>query len=223
MATVSVASIIARAQAAADMYDDFISESTWVAWVNAEHKKLWIRLARSGYPINIQDESISANGSAEYNITEPVAIVGVLGVNSSGAYYRIPVKHPFEQKYVGALKTGTPKECYIRHANSSGQIQVRFYPAPTEGTFFVQVIPKPDDLTVSDNIRLPNGWEERIVLGIARRALGKEETTNPAIEREIAEIDNTIDNNIHSYHLVENPTVRDISEMDPVYTNWYYV
>lgn len=208
MPAVSYTEIIDRAKAAADMSDGFPSNTTWMYWLNAELKKLWVELIRSGYPPEVSYESITADGSSQYDIDEPSAVIAVYGLRNSGSvgrYFRIPVKHVWQQ-----IKTSTnsyPYECYIvPNHTTEGKIGIRFQPNPTSGTYFVVSIPQPKKIvtgtpgpTESNSVYLPFGWEERIVLGMARRALAKEETVNPMIEKEINEVDDQINAHIHDY------------------------
>ena len=233
MATVNVSELITRAQQAADMEDDFISQSTWLYWANVEYKKLWTRIARMGYPVQYLEESINWTGALQYNITEPTAIVGVFGFTSTGQRYRIPVKHPADLKYSGNARKGVPVECHIKSEALTNGIIIQFWPVPQSGSCVVGLIEKPKKLVLSAPIsdesitlNFPMGWEERIVLGMARRALGKEETTNPAIEREINEMDEVIDNHCSSYLLSEQPTVKDMNELDAGmvrFGDWFFV
>lgn len=229
---VPVSELITRAQQAADMEDDFISQDTWVAWANAENRELYNRIARSGYPINVVSESITATGATEYNITEPAAVIGIKGLSSSYKFYRIPIKHPSQAKTIGNVRVGTPTEAYVNcfPGEDPGSIQITFYPNPASGTYLVDTIGRPSTLAISgdpdeENVAYPVGLEERIVLGMARRALGKEETTNPAIERMIFEADKNVDNFVHSYLMAESPTVRDMNELErtPPFTEWIWV
>lgn len=229
---VPVSELITRAQQAADMEDDFISQDTWLAWANAENRELYNRISRSGYPINVIGETITATGATEYSISEPAAVIGIKGISSSYKFYRIPIKHPSQAKTIGNVKVGNPIEAYINcfPSEDPGTIQITFYPNPQSGTFIVDTIMKPPTLLLDgdpdeENVAYPVGLEERIVLGMARRALGKEETTNPAIERMIFEADKNVDNFVHSYLMAESPTVRDMNELDniPDYTKWLWI
>ena len=235
MASVTVAEIIARAQQAADMEDDFISQTTWLYWANIEYKKLYTRLARSGYPVSYTDESITITGAAQYNKPEQFAIVGMRGVTTSGRYFHVPIVHPMNA--VGLSGTyGIPTQCTITHdpLNVGNEVVIRFWPIPTSGTYLMGLIVKPKNLIIGtpagDNtnvVTLPNGWEERIVLGMARRALGKEETINPAVEAEIRDMDLTIEDNVRSYLLRDQPTVHDMNSPSlgqlPPYGDWYFL
>jgi len=238
MASVNVSEIITRAQQAADMDDDFISQSTWLYWANVEYKKLWNRMARSGYPWAVVETSITITGALQYNTSEPVAIVGFRGATTTGKYFRIPIVHPANLTGANITITGVPKMVAVTHdpTNLGNELVIRFWPTPTsstQGGITMLAIDKPKKLVLTapggdeaTNVRLPNGFEERIVLGMARRALGKEETINPAIEAEIRDVDTFIDNSISSYLLRDQPTVHDVNEpthgLLPPYTDWFY-
>lgn len=234
MATVNVSELITRAQQAADMEDDFISQSTWLYWANVEYKKLWTKIARMGYPIQYVETAVTWTGALQYTTSEPTAIVGIFGLTTTGRRYRIPIKHPADNKYSGSYRQGTPSECHIKSEALNNQIIITFWPVPQSGSCYIGVIEKPKKLVLSapgadesTTLNFPMGWEERIVLGMARRALGKEETTNPAIEREIAETDNMIENSCSSYLLSEQPTVKDMNELETGNTylpgDWYFI
>lgn len=238
MGSVDVSELITRAQQAADMEDDFISQSTWLYWANVEHKKLWIKLARSGFPIGYNETPITITGALQYNTDESLAIIGMRGITRSGRYFRVPIVHPINMTGINSTVTGRAQQCMISHdpGNVGNEIVIRFWPTPQPNTDFytLATIVYPKTLVLdtpsgdeSDTVNFPNGWEERIVLGMARRALGKEETINPAIEAEIREVDNDIENSVRSYLLVDNATVHDVNEPTPgtlpPYTDWLYL
>jgi len=238
MASTSYTELIDRAKVAADMSDGFPSTAGWLYFLNAEYRKLWVRLIRSGYPPTISYESITTLrvttfGGTQYSLTEPSAIIAVYGYRQMGEttqYYRIPIKRIWEQNKVRA---GTyPRECYVGSDFANGNMYIRFFPDPPTGqTFFVVSIPKPDKVVStipvageSNNVELPFGWEERIVYGMAQRALAKEETVNPAIERELAAVDEQIDTHISDYILQQSNTAVNVNDFPDVsYLEWYYV
>lgn len=87
-------------------------------------------------------------------------------------------------------------------------------------------------LARATQVTYPMGWEERIVLGMARRALIKEESETRAIDSEIALWESRIEESAWSRVLSESPTVRN-SDMTnyawtdrysvPPYTYWFFV
>ena len=227
--------MIDRAKSAADMHDGFPSITTWLYFLNAEFNKLWVKLIRSGYPPSVTYTSITATGAASYSITEPSAVIAVYGISTSAPatqYYNIPVKRGWEQTF---LRTSTyPKECYISSDITAGTLVVKFSPSPSSGTFYVVNVPKPPKIVSttpasgqSNSVNLPFGWEERIVLGMAQRALAKEETINPAIENELQAVDEQIDTHVMDYILQQSNTAHasgDFPDSRSVnYLSWFYV
>src|SRR5574338_165094 len=238
MSTVAVSEIIARAQQAADIEDDFISQATWLYWANIEYKKLWTRLARSGYPWNAIDTPIAPTGALQYNTSEPVAILGFRWLNTRGYFRRIEIINPLNMPSQTTLNTGTPEKVSITHdpSNTGNEIVIRPWPVPVagSGSLIMTSIDKPKNLVLTapsgnnDNVvRLPNGFEEIIVLNMARRALGKEETTSPALENEAREVKLFIEDSIRSYLLTDQPTVHDVNDPTydrlPPYTSWWFL
>lgn len=242
MASTLYTELIDRAKVAADMSDGFPSTAGWLYFLNAEYRKLWVRLIRSGYPPSVSYESIptvqvTTFGGTSYSLVEPSAIIAVYGYRQMGEttqYYRIPIKRIWEQNKV---RSGTyPRECYIGSNFSTGQMYIRFFPDPPTGqTFFVVSVPKPNKIvsgvpnntppnSESNSVDLPFGWEERVVLGMAQRALAKEETVNPAIEREISAVDEQIDTHVSDYILQQSNTAVNVNDFPDVsYLEWYYV
>lgn len=230
MASVFVSEIIDRAKAAADMEEDdegFVSPTQWLGFINAEYRQLYTRVARGGYPLFSTDEAIVTNGSAQYDIDEPAAVIYVKGIRTDGTFYRVPIKSVLEEKAQGNAVVGIPRECYILR-NTGGEISIRFFPNPSSGNFLVGIIPAPDTLDASSSIEVfPIGWEERIVQGAARRAVGKEATISTVISETIRETDNFIDNGVFSYLLRESPCVSDVDEISTSpntfnYSEWMF-
>lgn len=233
MATTAYTEMIDRAKQAADMHDGFPSTATWLYFLNAELNKLWVRLIRSGYPPTVTYTAVTATGATSYTITEPSAVIAVYGTKTSGAntqYFNIPVKRVWQQTRIRA--STYPYEVYLSSAIDTGLLNIKFFPNPPSGTFYVVNVPKPLKVIsgtpvagVSGNsVILPFGWEERIVLGMAQRALAKEETTNPAIEREISAVDEQIDTHIMDYILQQSNTTTAESDFPTAnYLEWYYV
>jgi hypothetical protein len=232
MAATLYTELIKRAKAASDMHDGFPSAADWLYYLNAEYRKLWVRLIRSGYPPEVAYESIATTGASQYEITEPSAVIAVYGARQTGStlqYYRIPIKRVWEQSKI--REGAYPKECYIFSDFANGKLVVRFFPNPTSGTFFVVSVPKPKTVVSgtpgfdeSNSVTLPFGWEERIVYGMAQRALTKEETVNPGIERELSAVDEQIDTHVSDYILQQSNTAVNVDDF-PVasYLEWYYV
>lgn len=209
MATVTVTEIIARAAAAADMEDNFVTATQWLYWCNVENRALAVKLARLGIPYKENDESISCTGASQYSITEPLAVLGVYYVESDASYRRLKMTNSVQQQGAPNRLVGSPESFHVLR-NTGNQITFRFYPNPASGTILVKVIDQPAALTSGSSVSYPLNWEERIVLGMAQRALAKEETYNPMISAQIKEIDDHIEESGYNYMAADAPVIRNV-------------
>ncbi len=225
MPTVAVSELIERAKIAADMENsNFVSSSGWLYFVNSEYKNLYTRVARMGWPLKTTNIIVTSTGAYSYSIAEPAAIISVRRVGTDGSLTRVPIKSEISLKHNTPL-TGMPREVIISKG-AADTIVLKFNPNPAIGTVFhVNTVAVPTQLIsgigAGTTISLPLGWEERIVLGMARKALGKEETTNSVIERDIIEMDNVIENSAYSFLLAESGTVTDMNEISQ--TDWFWI
>jgi len=231
MASTLYTEMIDRAKSAADMHDGFPSTTTWLYFLNAELRKLWVKIVRGGYPITVNQESITSTGASQYDITEPFAVLSVVEIIGD-RYYNVPIKPVWSTHRV---TTGQhAKEVYVFPNVATGELSFRFYPTPPAGNvFLVNIIDKPKKIVSgtpsaneSNSVQLPFGWEERVVLGMAQRALAAEETVNPAIEREISAIEEQIDTHVHDYIMRQANTVENMNDAPYVYSDyrgWFYL
>jgi hypothetical protein len=222
-----VSELISRAVAAADMTDDFVSEAQWLYWANFANKKLAVKVAQLGVPYNQYDEVITLNGSFEYSVAEPLAIVGFYFVQSDGRFRKIKVTHNSQRINYSTSNSGEPTECQIR--KSGANIFVTFYPVPTTGSVVMRAIEYPDTLVYSnpspsesDSVNYPLGWEEFIVLHMAKAALAKEETIHPLIESQIKDCDNFIEASSSNYLMTDLPKILDTTLTNFEYSDWIW-
>jgi hypothetical protein len=232
MAATLYSELIDRAKGAADMHDSFPDGPNWMYFLNAEYRKLWVKIVRAGFPITVNRVIVTSTGATSYTIPEPSAVLGIFELYNSNSYYKIPIR-PMWSQY--AISTGThPKAVYVSPNVAAGTLTLNFYPTPASGAIFhVIVIDKPKKIVSgtpaageSNSVDLPFGWEERVSLGMAKRALTAEETVNGALLQEIAETDEQIDFHIHDYILRQANTVenmRDLPSQYSDYREWYYV
>lgn len=231
MATVNVSELVERAAIAADMHDNFVDNPAWLYWANIEYKQLLVRLVRSGFPWNITNVAIVTDGTQTFSISEPLAVLGVYEQLTDGTQRR--VKYKSHVNKIGVSQTtGAADEFTLNYSPTTNELLVTFYPAPPSGTnYSVHTIPYPSKLVLSSpgagettSINLPLNWDERIVLGMARRALAREETSSSTLESLIRDIDNHIDNAVYDYLLVQNNTVHsveDVSDTNTGFIFWY--
>ncbi len=225
---VMVSELISRAVAAADMTDDFVSQAQWLYWANVADKKLAVKVAQLGVPYNQYDEVITLNGSFEYTVAEPLAVVGFYFVQSDGRLRKLKTVHNSQRvNYTTTSANGDPTECKVRR--SGANILVTFYPVPTSGSVVMRAIEYPDKLVYSapaagesDSVNYPLGWEEYIVLQMAKSALAKEETIHPLIESSIKECDMFISESASNYLLTDLPKILDTSQNNFEYADWFW-
>lgn len=240
MPTTLVSDLVDRAKAAADMRDDFVTPTQWLYWASQERLALDLFLARSGWTLPLSNFDITITGSEAgkfpVNPTGGVmAIVCVYQYDTSGR-----IKMLEHQDAVSFLKrkpgyTGSPSG----HANYYRVIQgydngtsidndmltLNMYPEPSAGeTYRVVFLPHPKKLVLSSpgtweesSVSYPMGWEERIVLGMARRALIKEESDTRAIDSEIGMWDSRIEEACWDRVISSSPSVRNV---DQVHYSW---
>lgn len=187
-----LSTIIARAKARSDMEgSSFVDDGEWAAWANSEYKQLYDFIAQ--HPENrlylTSFESQLVAGQADYTVTPTTGnpIYRISGVDiklSDGGYYPMTVsgwndrqentsvyrhaaRHRYAYQLMGRATTGAPI--------------VRINPTPySADTFRVWYTPVAGDIS-DDNIIELFGWDEYIILGMAIRALTKEESDTSAL------------------------------------------
>lgn len=204
--------LIQRAAAYADMQDDFVKPKQWLQSANYWHKRLSVKIARLGYPINQVDVSITLNGSVDYSVPEPLAFVALFFVRSDGSYKKLERLNPVQRRTSNPPTTGDPKYFHIRRVGNN--CIFNFYPNPTSGTVVAATVPHPDTLTLASSVSYPLGFEEFIVVNMAIFALGKEETINPRLEATLQEVTAHIEDSVTSYMLSDGARIRDVNKDD---------
>lgn len=226
MPSIPLTEVITRAALAADMHDNFATDA-WVYWANVEDKALRVRLAQCAFPMEHAEvqialsSSLTADGITNYQVPEPLAITAVKWLNSDNSFKRL-THVPFPDRQWRLAPTGMePDEFSVyTHQNLPNIIAIEFNPRPESGTVVVETVPLPKKLSLtpaageSSVLNYPLGFEERIVLGMAQRALAKEETVNAALERQIEKIDEHI-NNACFRRLMADAAVRKVDVATP--------
>ena len=177
-----------------------------------------MRLASLSYPTDFQTVTITLDGSSEYNVTAPLAVCAVHYVLTDGSLRRLEHEPLFDREFE-TPPDGFPTKfsVYINQDTTVDEITFRFNRIATSGTILVDVVPYPKTLVAetpaageASEVHYPLGFEERIVLGMARRALAREETVNPAIESQINDADEHINNAAYRRLLGDNARVRKV-------------
>lgn len=229
MPTFSIQSLVDRAAAISDMHDGFIKPADWLAWYNTERVALQIFMARFGSVMqDLQFDTVTA--SEDTIITgEFLAVVGVWELISNGAYRPVRIVD-FPKAFLQAGNPGPttgPAQIVSIEDNSDdpgtlidGGTHFRFFPTDPTGTYVIVTCKTPALAVSLDNnqvTRLPSGLEERIVLGMARRALIKEESDVADVSRLIKDQDAFVEAYVWGRSLAMSPSVRNV---DSVQRGW---
>jgi hypothetical protein len=193
VATFTIQKLIDRAMTAADMHDDFVLPAQWLEWVNVERDYLEQFIAQAGYVLAETVVSVTADGSASYTISpEPLAVLAVYE-EVEGRYRRLRSDDIFDGQ-AGRFTADSGQARKFRIKQGTNQVELHLYPKPSSGTYKVITIAAPTEVTtVADTVSYPLSWEEHIVLGLARRALAKEETVNPTLSTDQGKIESHIE------------------------------
>lgn len=219
MPAFTVQTLIDRAAAIADMHGDFATATQWISWLNTESRALELFVVRSGWV----EPNAATVDAASYVITvpNPLAILGVYEVRD-GKYRPLTYKSQPDFVQQDNASPGTTGDAYYYTAISSSSddnITVHMYPKPTSGTYRCLYLAGATPVTaLTDSVRWPMGFEERIVLGMARHALVKENSDSRQIEQLMVEQDRTIEAFCWSRNLVNSPTVRNT---DKINRGWF--
>lgn len=219
MPAVTTAVLVARARAISDMHDNFVTPAEWMYWATQERLALDYLMARSGWVQNATEVSITATGAGNYAIgtTIPLAVLCVHESSTQGLRrLRYNNTVDFKRQATGSTLVQGPAVEYSLKLDltSGGNLKINFFPEPTTGTYVVSLIAANNPLALSSAtgydtaVVYPQGWEERIVLGMARRALVKEESDTSAVSNMIRDIDADIERAVWNMVTSEAPMVR---------------
>lgn len=233
MPAYTVATLIERARSAADMRDNFVTSTEWLRWLNVERYLLDVFLARNGVLTQQNTATVTANGAASYTITAPMAVLGVYEYKNS-RYRRLKAADAIDGAHRQSDITGNTANFYsLLTTSGSEDLQLILYPNPSSGTYKVSTIAQPTALTLTtDTVTYPMGWEERLVLGLARRALAKEESPTDNVSRQINEIERHIEESAWDRVYASNQAVRNVDKVErgwsshPTYPDpslWYWI
>lgn len=210
MPSFTVQTLIDRAAAIADMHDGFVTPAMWLAWLNTESRALELFVVRSGW-IEPQATTVDA-ASSVITVTSPLAILGVYEVRDGR--YR-PLKYQpqvdfTKQAYSSPADTGDAAFYTVMSGTSDDNLTIHMYPKPASTATYrcLYLAGYTPATSVSSTVRWPLGFEERIVLGMAKRALVRENSETRQVDELIAEQDRTIEEFCWSRSLAEAPVVR---------------
>lgn len=182
-----LSTIISRAKARSDMEgSSFIDDGEWAQWATSEYRELYDLIAT--HPENrLYLTSLTGtftSGQADYTITpaEGNKIYRVVGCDiriNNGSFYPMTVAGWNERMENDSLLHYNRAYRYkymLMGRDTDGDVILRFNPTPFNAdTYRVWYVPAPGDVA-DDNIIELYGWDEYIVLGMAVRALTKDES-----------------------------------------------
>lgn len=232
MPLVTTSTLVDRAKAASDMRDNFVTPAQWMLWATQERYGLELFVARAGWAMNISNFDFTVTG-AEAGVFPITSVPGIMAIVAVHEYTTTGVR---QLKYQDAITflhqlpgntTNTRGHSIAFRALWTGDnVSMNLYPEPNTGesyrvTFLVH--PKPLALSTTTgydtSVTYPMGWEERIVLGMARRALIKEESETRAIDSEIQLWESRIEETCWSRVLSESPSVRNVDQNEYGWTD----
>jgi hypothetical protein len=217
----TIQTLIDRAKAQADMHDDFVSASTWLAWANVEAHYLDAIIDRSGLLYQETEMFISipqpAGGENVGDSFRAIVAVYELEGGAFGRYRRLRNSNPWlRTRQRGHLEedpvqdVGPAQEFYI-----SGLGSLTLWPQPSSGVYVVIGIPVRTQFTlVSNTVNYPFGWEELIVLRMARRALMKEESDCRQVERLMEETEQKVRDDCWNRIMGQGASVMNTDDVD---------
>jgi len=234
MPVFTVQQLVDRAAAISDMHDDFVTPQQWLAWYNTERQAFSLAMARNGAAL--QDIQISVTpATAQFSISGPVlAIVGVWEQYPDERLRPLKILN-FADNFRSGLNTGPAQYVVITEDSTvtTNSTDFRFFPTPTSGNYMIVTLRAPDvATTLADTTSIALGLEERIVLGMARRALIKEESDVTDISKLIIDQDQLIEEfgwkrtfaqmpGVRNVDALQRGWVTDVMQIDP--NAWYWM
>lgn len=228
--------LIDRAAAISDMHDGFVTPAQWLAWLNTEIRALDIFTARNGYVLSTPTST--STSAAPYTIEvsgEMLAVLGVWEVRDT-RYRRLTLQNPIDfQRQDNATGTNTGEARYYSVVRTPGADThtIYLYPRPTSGTYMALTLPVSTlASTVATSLWYPLGFEERLVLGMARKAMVKDESDESGLIRLIREQEQLIEEACWSRQIGEAPRVRNVDDTErgwsnypdwPPYATWFWL
>jgi hypothetical protein len=229
MPTVTLQKLLDRAKATSDMRDNFVTPTQWVDWANQERQSLDLFLARSGWVDPLVEGTTLTNSAGTYTLTLASGVPGIMAIigiweTTANSVRRLAHEDAvsFYRQTVGNTTNPSGHAKYYRLIRSGDTVKFNFYPEPNlaSETYVVAYLPLAQPLSLTagtgldTSVSYPMGWEERIVLGMARRALIKEESSTSAVDSEIKLWESRIEEACWSKNMSEVPAIRNVDRVE---------
>lgn len=185
---VTFAKLKTRARRRADQEDiGPISDEEMGDYVNEEIVNYCSRVAGLGFPHRISTFTVSADGSEFYDL--PDDFLHLVKATYSYGTDRIelrPTNITERHRYTGAGNTANQAGAYAIVSTE----QIAFLPTPTSGTYQLDYVPVPDELTAdTDTFGFVPFGDEWVVMRAAIACKTKEDIDAPWIKMKYDEVD----------------------------------
>jgi hypothetical protein len=182
-----VSDLIAEARTLVDddhaEQDGWIKPARWITWLNWELQELSSR-ALAMKLVRPPETSTDLAGPS-LSVTGVMQLLAVIDPDGNALKHLQP--EDVAEPNFAAGDTG-PAQGYAVHG-AADALTIELYPQDTR-TYTVRYIAQPTYVTaVTDYVTVPQGFERRLVYGIASHALIKESGASAALERRIARAD----------------------------------
>lgn len=174
-----------RARDRADQGTAFPTDTQFNTYIDQATADVWRRLVAAGWKPGRITVSITANGSASYNIGTDVHVVTEVA-RVEGALYTVLQRVKDESLTELRSIIGSPAFAYDLTGGATTAVAIELLPRPSTGSYEVRYIPRFAGFTAdSDNWYGPDGSDELIVLGAAIRGLEQEDGNTDALMRDM--------------------------------------
>lgn len=160
---------------------DFPTTAQYNQYIGEAALDVFGDLVTSGYPVDFDTTTITANGASTYPVAGVVPlerVFGVVGVYSLVGGVQSELKRVNEGNRAALRSSGTtgsPAEYYDLRQSFTGGTRIELLPKPTSGTYLVDWIPDFEGLVLdADTWAGPARSDELIVIAAARKAVLKE-------------------------------------------------
>lgn len=223
--------LIDRAADMADMSDGFVQPKTWLSWLRIECTALDIFMARNGYVQNIVTQTTvidPLNPTISLN-SDILGLVGVWEV-VNGRYRRLTQRDPVNfrtQDPANGAVTG-PATYYTVETRGVGTgggdgYTIKLFPRVNiQATYAVAYLPPSvvSDLSLTSVLYYPMGYEEAVVMAMAKRALIKEDSDTTELTQQIQEWRTNVEEQAWDRQLADTPAVRNVDMAVRGWNNW---
>lgn len=152
----------------------FVTDAELNGLINVAYKQLYATLVAHSMHRTESTTTITANGATSYALAADLYSLLNVYRNENGYRYRL-------ERYSDRYKPGTAETGVASHYRVRGS-NVILYPTPASGTYEVEYIPVPAELSADiDELDGVLAWEEYVVLDASFRVLHKEGSLEEAM------------------------------------------